>query len=263
MRGYEGLLDGKFKKLPATLALTACLSASFSTLCFGEAADGDPPPPGQEAEDVGPAGYLKRVWDFVWDDEGEEEGPPPGFYVGVNFGPARPLETESDLGVHAEYQGSVALRLRGGYDFRPFRVEGEINFLSVEIDDFRHPRFLGNAPQPGIGDVDRYGFLVNAYYDYYTGTPFTPFLGLGYGAAYIDVNKLTALGFPTFLDDDWVMAAQSIMGVAYKLTDLVDLTLNYRFMVSDNVSMTAPGDIGFVSNGISSHSIEVGIRHRF
>src|SRR6187551_360490 len=78
--------------------------------------------------------------------------------------------------------------------------------------------------------------LLNAYYDFRTGSPWTPYIGAGLGFA---VNQLTQ----TFTVDsdlggdslsqrstDVAFAAAAMVGVSYDFSSFFAIDVNYRFL---------------------------------
>ena len=57
--------------------------------------------------------------------------------------------------------------------------------------------------------------MVNGYYHFLTGSPWTPYLGRGVGAGHVAVSDagILAFGGATFSDSDWQFAYQGIAGV--------------------------------------------------
>jgi len=172
------------------------------------------------------------------------------------------------------FGGSIAV----GYDFHkrfnvPVRTELEYSIFSEAKVSGSGSSF---APGPGTAD---FGFGVwnmggfgntlnnnsmkqyfniqtlffNAYYDFHTGTPFTPYLGGGVGLAFINTRAtnqgsammdITLPGWGPFPGtdpyDSWKTSTGSVTrtnfawnigaGVAYNFTENIALDLGYRFV---------------------------------
>ncbi|WP_448189777.1 OmpA family protein [Azospirillum sp. sgz301742] len=109
------------------------------------------------------------------------------------------------------------------------------------------------------GKVRSLGFMGNLLYDFNTGTPFTPYLGVGAGMA--QVKHDARLGATSVSESDWVFAYQGIAGVAYNVTNNLALTADYRYFATqdpkfDVLGTTAKGEY-------RNHSILVGLRYSF
>ncbi len=78
------------------------------------------------------------------------------------------------------------------------------------------------------GDVDSWAFMGNAYWDIETNTMFTPYLGLGIGAAHVDFDTVGG-------EDDWEFAYQGMAGASVAVAPEVALGLEYRYFATTEV----------------------------
>ena len=76
--------------------------------------------------------------------------------------------------------------------------------------------------------------MLNVFYDFDTGTKFTPYIGGGIGIAHLKVKIRTDEGKVSKSDNSF--AYQLGAGVAYAVTDSIALDLSYRY--TDSGSMT-------------------------
>lgn len=193
-----------------------------------------------------------------------------------------------------------------GFDV-PLRLEAEFMFRGK--NDFEHssglsfPYPAGQPPAPTTAGTDTFSgkqhldvniqtYMLNVFYDFYTDTKFTPYIGGGIGAAHISADNSMKFGyydtngamvFPVDMDDSasktnfaWNLGA----GVAYAITDSVDLDLGYRYIDFGSIdfqqSLTfdmATGQQGLptinISTGASSsmeltaHEVTLGVRISF
>jgi len=109
------------------------------------------------------------------------------------------------------------------------------------------------------GKVRSLGFMGNVLYDIHTGTPFTPYLGVGAGMA--QVKHETRLGATSFSESDWVFAYQGIAGVAYNVTNNLALTADYRYFATQDPKFDVLGTT--VKGEYRNHSVMVGLRSSF
>lgn len=158
----------------------------------------------------------------------------------------------------AEFDTGLGLALVGGYSFDMFRLEGE---LFYKINDFDTLSDAGFGI-PVEGDVSALGLMVNAFYDFKTGTPFTPYIGAGIGMAQVSINDLSILGVTVLDDDDGVLAYQLIAGVGYAVSNAVTLDLQYKYLATTDPEFT---DVegATIETEYSSHNIMVGLRYNF
>jgi len=202
----------------------------------------------------------------------------PGWYVGIGAGPtimqdpSGSFTTSSRNVVGSSFKAKMdpgfAVSLSAGYEglFIPeFRVEGEINYHSNQIKSVSGPFFGGSLG--ATGSFDAIGLMVNGYYDFLTGSPWTPYLGGGVGAGHVAVSDagIPAAGTGTFSDSDWKFAYQGIAGVRYGVTPTLSLSLDYRYFSTLDPKFTFSTPIGAVSakSEYHTHNIMLGLAYHF
>jgi opacity protein-like surface antigen len=161
-----------------------------------------------------------------------------------------------------------------GYVWGPaFRTD-----LTVDIHSIMDVNFVGTTPYPGgsVNIADKTSFmstilLANAYYDFRTGTPFTPYVGGGVGFA---INRLsrdssstdsvtaitTSVGQGT---TRFAFAGAAMAGLNYEISSFTSIDVNYRFLYigGSDVDLTINGNGSSVEiGGISEHQIRAGLR---
>ena len=170
--------------------------------------------------------------------------------------------------------------LSAGWGFgNGFRAEVEGNWMMNRFDGFSG----AGAPSTAGGTEQKFGFMVNGYYDFNNVSPWViPYVGLGVGweaaqwrgvsaytlgvtpAAAIATNTSTLGGF----------AYQAMLGAAFPIPQVPGLaaTAEYRFMgmTSGNRSYGGTATVGGVSAPISeqagsefNHAILIGLRYAF
>ncbi len=206
--------------------------------------------------------------------------PAQGWYASLNGGLALTSDqSESDDYIDIEDIGRVpgasafefhkgyALDGTVGYDFNPFRVEGELSWRKADVDKGRFSSkgfSVGNITYdsnstPIEGEYSSLGLMVNGWYDLHTGSRWTPFIGGGIGAARI---KSKVKGHFTLLngdsyrldgtDTDWQLAYQAGAGLGYKLNESTTLQAQYRYFTTEDAG---------IEDGV--HNMTVGLRYRF
>ncbi len=146
------------------------------------------------------------------------------------------------------------------------RIELELSYRESDVDGVN---FSGNGPGSEVnisGDVTQTSLFANVLVDFKQAGAFTPYVGLGLGATYSDLDF--AYGPGVALDDsDTTFAAQVIAGVAYEIDSNTSLTLDTRYSRAFDVSSRrlAPNgaSTGAVEDDIDSFSINVGLRYGF
>ena len=103
--------------------------------------------------------------------------------------------------------------------------------------------------------------FVNGYYDFHTGTIFTPYLGLGIGTAWVDskgdVNGHGA-GSNTETNFAWNVGA----GVGIELDYNLSLDLNYRY-AGFGTARTGVSSHGVADGSLRTHQVLAGVRYTF
>jgi opacity protein-like surface antigen len=199
---------------------------------------------------------------------------PAGWYVegagGVNWVEDMDLilredgDPDEDIGF-ASFDTGWAASARVGYGFgNGLRIDGEVVYRDNGIDEFIYDGTTFHDPL-AQGDISSWGFMLNALYDIQTGTAFTPYVGLGVGAAIVDVDG-SFLG-QSFSEDDTGFAAQGIAGVSYAFTPNLSVLLDYRYFRAFDLSfeLTEPtgGQFLFMEDDYVSHTVMAGLRYTF
>jgi opacity protein-like surface antigen len=160
-----------------------------------------------------------------------------------------------------------------GYVWGPrFRTD-----LTVDLHSIMEAKLIGSTPLGGgtLFVDDKTDFfttilLANAYYDFRTGTPLTPYLGGGVGFA---VNQMTRNGSSTYTPNptfntsvngrrtDVQFAAAAMAGLTYDISSFVALDVNYRYLYFDGSDAAPTGANSTVSiGGLNEHQIRAGLR---
>lgn len=143
-----------------------------------------------------------------------------------------------------------------GYAFQNgFRAEGE---LSHRYNDFGEDEGLAD------GNVHAWAAMLNGYYDFNRGGNIQPYIGLGVGAARLNVSAVG--GFGSFQDQDTVLAYQGMVGVALPLNEQWDLDIGYRYFVADDLDFNglSPNLTAATFDAEYEHeAITLGLRYQF
>jgi OmpA-OmpF porin, OOP family len=141
-----------------------------------------------------------------------------------------------------------------GYGFGGnWRAELEAGYRSNETD------------QGLAADVSEWSAMVNVLYDFHLTPQATLSLGAGAGADFAQL-KVDAFAYDA---DDWNLAYQGLAGIAYALSDNLDLTLTYRYLrISEpefdgRTIFPGPGTIAFAFDDVVKHTATIGLRYAF
>lgn len=152
-----------------------------------------------------------------------------------------------DLKDSAVLGGSIA----AGLQFSPFRLEVE-GFINDKMED----EFLSVIP----AEVESKGLFLNAYIDIplaYTPN-IKPYIGAGIGYSWLKGTiDETAFGIGKYSTDDNDIAWNVGLGVAFSVTNNIDLSLGYRY---ENL-----GEIEEYSTNaeVTNHKVSLGFRYTF
>lgn len=184
---------------------------------------------------------------------------PTGFYIGGKVGTAivHPEKIEhSDAELGSYTKGVFSGSLVGGYDFfydynMPVRTELDFTMRSDAKKD------IEKAGKKVKVKTHANTLLANLYYDFYTGTAFTPYLNTGAGVTF---NKLK-IG-PNGSEESkkktkfaWTVG----LGSSYKLTHALSADLSVRFVDAGKIK----NDENKSSAKVVATDILIGIRYAF
>lgn len=164
----------------------------------------------------------------------------PYFSGKIGVGWVDNSDTSESLGVYSakvdnSFSSGTAISVASGYNFVPFRLEGELAYQVNDFDSIEVKVSDGvdtlTARVNTEGDISNYAVMVNGYYDMRNYSPISLFVGGGIGAAYIEVNdfNIKGSGVDDENDDDIVFAYQFIAGLGYEVSDNVTVDLTYRY----------------------------------
>jgi OOP family OmpA-OmpF porin len=151
--------------------------------------------------------------------------------------------------------GIVGLLSLGHAYGNGFRTEFEFSASQSSVDS------VSGSSSSG-GSVNTLSGMVNGLYDFQTGGPLKPYLGLGIGVSRLRYNDVTPIGGTAISDRDTVFAYQGIAGLSYDLGDNVALTTDYRYFRTVDPSFHSDS-VGTIDSEFSEHRIMVGFRISF
>jgi outer membrane protein OmpA-like peptidoglycan-associated protein len=186
----------------------------------------------------------------------------PGWYAGAGVGATFPIDPDlrsvtgkhlaRDEDVNVDMLGDVGYALGNG-----FRLEGEYFHNQNNTNAVRGGYRIGAG-----GHVSNNVAFGNVLYDFKNISRYTPYIGGGLGADWVNVKNVGAVGVGYLRGDTLVGAYQGIAGVAAQLDPNWSVTADYRYISSmdPKVDSTAGGQ-GRMDN--ASHNVIVGVRYSF
>jgi opacity protein-like surface antigen len=182
------------------------------------------------------------------------------------FGPARWSNS-----FEPSFTGGVGVGYIWGPHFRTDLTVDVHSIMNTEQSASGTLIVLGDPAEVTATDKTKFMstiLLANAYYDFRTGTPWTPYLGAGVGFA---VNQVTR-NFTLTVDDssatignrttDVQFAAAAMAGVSYDFSSFFAIDVNYRFLHigGSGVSLAPDADSTVEIGDLNEHQIRAGFR---
>lgn len=185
-----------------------------------------------------------------------------------NRGNGNPLNFDSSAKIGQAYRAAV-----GVYRAPQVRVEGEIGYRRASLDKLSFTNDGGLGAAAGMaplaagsasasGHVTAISAMLNAYYDYDTGSAWRPYIDAGIGAARLSMKNVAASGVPVVNAFDTVFAYQLGLGIGYEVTKSLTLALDYRYFTTLDPTFKDAAGTSFNSE-FTSHNLSLGIRYRF
>lgn len=176
-----------------------------------------------------------------------------GWYSRVDVGYSTDGALETDSG-DLDFDDNWSGHLGGGYGFQNgFRLEGELGYRNNDFEDLD-------------GEASATSLMANLFYDFHRNGRIRPYIGVGVGAAKVEAEGVA--GPISFDDDDTVVAYQGLIGVAFDVTERLDLDVGYRYFTAPDVGVSgifdSEGEEPFSFEGDYEHqAITVGLRYNY
>jgi OOP family OmpA-OmpF porin len=133
--------------------------------------------------------------------------------------------------INASFNGGFNVGARAGYQWGPWRFEGEYSYRQNG----------GNATSLGArlnSTFDTNSFSANGIYDLDIGWPLTPHIGMGIGASWLS-GSIDVPGFGNISKTSGAaFTYQAIAGARYMITPNLAFDLDYRYRGMESVSYT-------------------------
>jgi OmpA-OmpF porin, OOP family len=191
------------------------------------------------------AGAMASLAAPAWADQ-------PGWYVGGagGFAKLQSLDSSnSSLDFNTSETNGFATLGFAGYDFGGiFRAEGEIGYRHHDVRSVTVVNDGGLGERLGVGSltgasslpsgtITALTFMLNGIVNVVPSWHrITPYIGGGFGAAHLSLNKLAVAGTTIADDSDTRIAGQGIAGIAARVAPRVSLGLEYRYFITANPS---------------------------
>jgi opacity protein-like surface antigen len=184
----------------------------------------------------------------------------PDVYVAAGAGGGILDNTDVDsIGTSFETEPFPGYALSGalGLDFGLLRVEGELFYNVYDLDTIKDAGINLDAD----GSFKTLAGMGNVFLDVPLAVV-TPFVGAGIGYADVKADNFQFNGTDLVDDSDTVMAWQLRAGIAFAVFPFTDMTIGYRYFVTDDLAMSnSLGDVDIEK--LKSHILELGLRISF
>jgi len=235
-------------KFGRALALGIALSALTAASSYAQIVGSDEPYTGPD----GP--YLRA--EGGWSHENDFKGQGS---TGLNFGTQ---EKEGYMAGGAAGWKFGQLRVELGLDFSGH----DVSSIQVNGDGGLGAR-LGGASLTGAnanpsGSIHIIDGMVNAAWDFRTGTPFVPYIGIGVGMAHVSLDSLSVAGRPLSNSSDTVFAYQPMVGVRYHVTDAIAVGAEYRYFATVDPTFQDSSGVKFKGR-VESHNVLANLSYFF
>lgn len=179
-----------------------------------------------------------------------------GWYGTLSGAYLQPEDSDANNGLSLEFDNGYAIYGAAGYRFpNNFRAEAELGYGNTDLD-----RVTGRGGSANLnGDIDSYTLTGAVYYDFATGSMFTPYAGVGAGLAHQKLSRVSATinGATLTADGDSStdLTAFGEAGVSIKIADKFDLVPSYRYQWIND------GQDGL--DDTTAHVFKLGLRYWF
>lgn len=181
------------------------------------------------------------------------------WYVGAGAGLSIGHEADLDsatLGQDAQFDLGWGALGTVGYGFgNGFRSELELGYRANGIDDI-------SLSAPTGGDTDLYTVMANVLYDFNHTGPLKPYIGVGAGWAWANMDSVYTVNGSTLDDSDNAFAAQGIAGLSYAVSEQLDVYTQYQYLWVNEINTNTTAGAG-VDVDLSNSLITAGLRYHF
>ncbi len=194
-----------------------------------------------------------------------------GPYVGLRLGPSFVFSDDMEIDAAGrgyilsgsdDDEGVLGLGVLGGYDFYPaYRqpIRLELEYMGRSDFDYSY----GNGTTNVDADIGVSTLFLNAYYDFRTSTIWQPYVGIGLGSAFHDIDAGVSGNYANFSGDDessdlaWNIGA----GVGLRVNPRVMLDLGWRYANFGTAKYNVRGNT--VSTDLRASEFLAGLRYEF
>ena len=157
----------------------------------------------------------------------------------LSIGAGVSLLDDAEIGGLVDLPYDMGYNVEGafGYAFNSWRAEIALGYETSDFEDAN-------------SGIELFSVMANGYYDFNTGSAFTPYLLAGLGVINAEIEEAE-------LDADPVIGGQLGAGVGYALSENVIIDLKYKYFISDDL------DFEGIDVSLGGHQFQLGARFQF
>jgi opacity protein-like surface antigen len=183
------------------------------------------------------------------------------YYIGAQAGwTGLPYQTDTIEGlgpVPVQFNSGYNVGVRGGYQLTAWRFEEEYSYRRNSVAEY------GESANGVSGNRHTNSIMTNVIYDFNTGWPITPHIGVGIGA----MNVFDGLKVPNrglmFNDSSWQFAYQAIAGLRYEINPVLALDFDYRYLATTESTFSIPNTSLHYRTGANTNNFVASLTYRF
>jgi opacity protein-like surface antigen len=183
------------------------------------------------------------------------------YYIGGQAGwTGLPYQTDTIDGlgpVAVQFSAGYNIGVRSGYQLASWRFEAEYSHRRNNVAEY-------NDSTNGVsGNRHTNSIITNILYDFSTGWPIMPHIGVGIGAMNVfDGLKVPSRGL-VFNDSSWQFAYQAIAGLRYDINPVLTLDLDYRYLATTESTFGIPNTALHYRTGANTNNFVASLTYRF
>ncbi|HVY13462.1 MAG TPA: outer membrane beta-barrel protein, partial [Alphaproteobacteria bacterium] len=186
--------------------------------------------------------------------------PKQGWYTGLGVGLGIQEDSDATTGAGSaklEFDPGFAASGSVGYGFESqIRPEFEISYRESSVS-----KATGTGAGGANGNFNAIAFMGNLFYDFDTHTGFTPYIGVGAGAALVGADNAGTI-FGSGIDGQPLeFAYQGIIGGSFELSERLDATIDYRYFRTLEPDFKLKTGTSVNDGDYVNHSIMIGLRY--
>jgi outer membrane autotransporter protein len=190
-----------------------------------------------------------------------------------NSGNNNPLSFDSSYKSGLARTGLAYRAAVGAYRAPQVRTELEFSYRTIGFDKISFANDGGLAAAAGQSSLNgvsaaangrftAMSAMLNAYYDYDTGTPWKPYIDAGIGTSRLAARGVTANAVAVVDAFDVVFAYQFGIGIGFDVTQAFTIAADYRYFTTLDPTFKDAVGASFNSE-FTSHAVSLGVRYRF